>query len=352
MTVLLTPGPVQVSDSVLDAERYLSGHRSAEFRSIVGDCRDSLLRLSGADYVAVTTGSGTLAVESMLYSYLHRDEEVLCVSYGEFGNRIGTSLERRGARVHRLAMSVDEPLSFEHIEEKIKRHPVSAVTIVHNETGNGTSIRNLQEVTKKCKDAGLKVIVDSVSGFGCIPISLGNSGIDMLATCGHKGIASTPGIGIVAVSSEAYRGLHDSDVPAYLDIKKSLQFMEKDETPYTPSVSSFNALRRALKILEREGLNSRVERTSHLAFHVRKELQDNGFRVVGTEQTYSDSVINFHIQKQSAKAVQELFSLGYAVSRGLGELSGTTLRIGVMGEIDRAVVDNFLESLYSVDASP
>lgn len=350
MTVLLTPGPVEVAREVLDAERYLAGHRSGEFREIVSNCREALVSLSKGEYAAVTTGSGTLAVESMIYSYLRKGETVLSVSYGEFGNRFRESLRRRGCNVISLDKNTDDPLSFDEISVILDQNPsVTAVAFIHNETGNGTAINNLIDVSGKCKAMGLKVMVDSVSGFGLLPISLAGTGIDIFATCGHKGIASTPGVGIVAIGKGCYGEFADTDVPAYLDLKKSVHFMEKDETPYTPSVGSFNALSVALRILKEESIESRIQKTSDLASYVRNELKLNGYAVVGSDDTYSNSVINFRVSRNARQVVAELKNLGYLVAHGMGSLSESSIRIGIMGIADREILDRFLESLYSVD---
>lgn len=347
MTILLTPGPVQVPEEVLRAESYLTGHRTTEFRQTVRECRDMFLELAEAPHATITTGSGTLAVESMIYSYLTRKDHVLCVTYGEFGNRFAVSATKRGSHVSLLRKESGDPMKFDDIHEIMEKDSITAISLIHNETGNGTSIRNLLEITEKCKKAGLKVLVDSVSGFGLLPISLRDSGIDMFATCGHKGIASTPGIGIVAVSDYASEHLVDEDVPAYLDIRKSLKFMEKDETPYTPSTGSFNALKKALEILKKEGIGKRIERTSLLAVYVRNKLEENGFQIVGSRETYSDSVINFTVKRDAKTIVKEMKARGYIISPGMGELADKSLRIGIMGTTDQNVLSGFIEALVS-----
>lgn len=349
MTFLLTPGPVQIRREVLEAESYLASHRSAEFRDIVKECNEGILDLAKADFAAITTGSGTLAIESMIYSFLRKGDEVLNVEYGEFGNRLGGCLERRGIKVHSLQKKSEDALTFDEIEQNMEGKNLSAITLVHNETGNGTSIHNLEDITRKCKDAGLKVIVDSVSGFANHPISIKGTGIDMFATCGHKGIASTPGIGIVAMDSGVERELDDTGIPAYLDLKKSIKFMGKDETPYTPSVGSFNALRTALKFLREEGIDNRITRTAGLSSYVRKELENHGFHVNGSDRTYSNSVVNFSVRNEPKKLVGELLERGYLIAKGMGALADSTLRVGVMGSANREVLGEFLEALYAVD---
>ena len=97
--MILLPGPVEVPRSVRDAATYLNNHRSADFKRLVGESEILLNKFLGAKRTVMITGSGTLAVEAMIFSFLKPSEKVLAVSSGEFGNRMISSLRRRGCDV-------------------------------------------------------------------------------------------------------------------------------------------------------------------------------------------------------------------------------------------------------------
>lgn len=91
------PGPVNLHESVKKEIINLSSHRSEEFISLLRECYYNTLKLFNIDnhinkngdsfYSALfLTGSGTLAIESMINSYL-KHKKILIISNGFFGER-------------------------------------------------------------------------------------------------------------------------------------------------------------------------------------------------------------------------------------------------------------------------
>ena len=101
--MILTPGPVEVSSEVLSASQKHMPHRSEEFREILRKSLRVLRDTTKCQRVAITTGSGTTAVDMMVHSLLKTGEKVVSISYGEFGERLAESIRRRGCNLHVLA---------------------------------------------------------------------------------------------------------------------------------------------------------------------------------------------------------------------------------------------------------
>ncbi len=348
--MLLIPGPVDVPDSVLRSSAYVVNHRSTEFREIVGDCEKMMNGFAKSSKTVMTTGSGTTAVESMIFSLTEPGENVLAVSFGEFGERMIESLERRGLRVHTIRKGQNDSMSGEEIEQKLSEHgEIKSLFLVQNETGNGTSIRNLKQIARMAKTHGVRVFVDSVSAFGAVPVMVDDWGIDAMATCSQKGLASVPGLGIVCLGREISGNLSPrSDIPQYLDLGISLRFMQKNETPYTPSTGSFNALRTALKILDHEGIENRWKRHSTNAAFLRDFLSKSGADIIGNNGNYSDTVIAFNPHSDVNSIIEGLSSRGIVVSRGMGELNRNALRIGNLGMVSGREIMTFLNAYFDI----
>lgn len=344
--MMLIPGPVEVPDTVLRASAYVSNHRSAEFREIVKNSEEILSRISDSNHSVITTGSGTAAVESMIYSFIPPGENVVAVTFGEFGNRAIESLQRRGAMVHVMKKNENSTIGKGEMEDFIRRYPgTRTVFLVHNETGNGTAIRNLREVAQEANGLGAKVLVDSVSAFGAIEIYTDKWGIHAFASCSQKGLASVPGIGIVCIGSEGEnRMVKVHDLPAYLDLRTSLEFLEKHETPFTPSTGSFRALLAALRIFEREGPQKRWERHSDAAQYIREFMKKHGMAVIGREENYSDTVVAVEPKLPVVDVLKGLAQRDIVVSKGMGKDSNRFLRIGNMGIVDNVKVAKFLNA--------
>lgn len=348
--MLLLPGPVEVPDSVLKASAYVQNHRSQEFRNIVGETSELLKRFAGSSHALVTTGSGTEAVESVIYSMVSPGEKVLAVSGGEFGNRMVGSLRRRGADPTLLSKKHSEILSTDEIEDISRKNPgIKTLFVVHNETGNGTAHHNLKGIAETAKGLGMKVLVDSVSGFGGTEIKADAWGIDAFASCSQKGLASVPGAGIVCLSEDGTKHVLDTnDMPSYLDLSTSLKFMAKQETPYTPSTGTFRALLTALKILEREKPENRWKRHHDVSSFVREQLSKHNLPLYGNSNNYSDTVVAFKPPAPSPEIIKKLSERGISVAKGTKEEAEIMIRVGLLGLVDNRMAATFLNELYGV----
>ena len=137
-----------------------------------------------------------------------------------------------------------------------------------------------------------------------------------------------------------------TNTPFYLDLKTSLKFLEKNETAYTPSTGAFISLNFALKILEKEGFANRVKRITSSADFIRSSLSDNGVEIFGNKGTYSSTVVCFY--NNDPDMVKKLAEYGITVSKGMGNLANTTLRIGTMGMINNHYIEKFLNSYFKI----
>ncbi|MCL6014780.1 MAG: aminotransferase class V-fold PLP-dependent enzyme [Candidatus Thermoplasmatota archaeon] len=348
--MMLIPGPVEVSENTNEASKLVINHRSEKFRSIVKNSESLLNKFSDSTHSIMTTGSGTLAVESMIYSFTRPKEQVIAVSFGEFGNRLIESAERRGLMVHKISKSINEHISAGEISDFVSNHKeIRSIFMVHNETGNGTAIKNLKDLVRESKENGLKVLVDAVSSFGGLPVKVNEWGIDVMASCSQKGLASVPGIGIVFVGREASESLNSSpDIPKYLDAKIGIDFLKKGETAFTPSTGAFNALYNALLELENETIEGRNIRHARIAQLLRRKIIESGAKVYGNDSNYSDTVIAFEPSIPAAKLKAELMKQNIEVANGMGELNGKILRIGNMGIVSEKIALEFVDRYQKI----
>src|SRR3989344_4850608 len=91
--IMMTAGPVNITDSVKDAMIYSEmGHREPEFSNIYAQIRKNLLASFGVSdrhyCPIVVNGSGTSALETVISSIVHNGKKILVVDNGAFGERI------------------------------------------------------------------------------------------------------------------------------------------------------------------------------------------------------------------------------------------------------------------------
>lgn len=347
--MLLIPGPVNVPKSVEYEATKVINHRSDAFRDIVYKLENTLAKEFNSDRVALLTGSGTLAVESMVYSLLHKNEKTIIFTYGEFSNRLLDSIKRRGAIPIVYRKPFGEGFSIEEVKSAIEDNKdANAVALVHNETSTGIAFRDLKAVSRIVKDSGKKFLVDSVSGFAAYELYVNKWKIDAVATGSQKALASLPGMGFVALSSEGISELHSDDLPNYLDLGLSLKFQDKHETPFTPAVGLFFATLRAAELLEMEGIENRWNRHEACAKYLRNITSKLDFSLFGDDTNFSNTVVAGKTPLSPKVFISELRKRGIEISGGMGELKDKIVRIGILGVVDDRAISKLVTAMSDI----
>ncbi|MCE4602567.1 MAG: aminotransferase class V-fold PLP-dependent enzyme [Desulfurococcales archaeon] len=344
---LLTPGPVMARRSVLEAaSRQVISHRGPAFRGLMRGLQEKLAAILGlADgMVAVMPGSGTTAVDSMLWSLIPPRSRVTVLSWGDFGERIAKSLQARGATVRLARAPWGQALSLEEALEALEGSEYAAV--VHNETSTGVAYRQLKRLAEEASGMGVKLLVDTVSGLGGEHLSM-EWGIYAAATCSHKAIAAPPGVGMVALSREALKDLRErgtQGVPPILDLDKYRRFLEERmETPFTPPVNTLYALDKALEHILQQGIRNHIEAHRERA----AILYNAGPQPLPPGELRSNTVVALKVQ-DAHKVKEELERRGYIIAHGMGKLKNTIVRIGTMGDITTEDIRQVAEILASI----
>ncbi|QKQ99324.1 alanine--glyoxylate aminotransferase family protein [Metallosphaera tengchongensis] len=346
--MMLIPGPVNVPRSVAQSSSIIVNHRSDKFRRVVEDLELYLRKAFFSSRVALLTGSGTLAVESMVFSLLKRDEKVIVLTYGEFSERMLESIVKRGALPIVFRKPLGQMFSLEEVKKVLDNNKdATAIAFVHNETSVGMAFRDLKSVVSLGKQRGLKVLVDSVSGFGAYELRVNDWGIDAVATGSQKALASVPGLGLVGLSESGINELLE-DVPNYLNLKLHLKFQDKKETPFTPAVGAFFATLRAVEILHEEGVERRWRRHEACARFIREITRNVGFNLLGNEDNFSNTVVAGSPPISAKQTILELAKRGIEISGGMGELKDKIVRIGTLGVVDSRAVSRLKYALSDI----
>lgn len=336
--VLLTPGPVMMHERVVRAlSRQAFSHRSEEFRRVLDEVRSLLAGLAGGGEPLVLTGSGTLAVESMAWSLVGPGDNVLLVSHGEFGERLGDTLRKRGAAVTELAPSrPGEAVDIERVEAEIETGIYDAVALVYTETSMGLSYRAAERIAEKAHSHGAVVIVDAVSGFAGEHVPPPGK-VDAIATASQKALAGPPGLSFVIVSEDAARLLAEKGAPPgtpnYLDLGKVLRFhRERRETPYTAAVTLMPAMAEALRLIAETGLEEWIRRHRRRAEKLYTSIPGKGLEPLVENPEYRAwTLAAFRTPVPSSLLAKALLGRGVRVARGMGPLRDEVIRISTMG---------------------
>ena len=335
--LLMLPGPVPMPERVRYAMmRQAINHRSAEFGAVYADCVRVLKTAFGtANDLFVISGSGTAGMEAAVAN-VGRDREIACLVNGKFGERLYKISQRYG-KAHEIASEWGTPLNLEALERQLEQG-AQVVTLVHNETSAG--IKNpAQEVGRLARKYDALFIMDGITSIGGDEVDVDAWGVDIAIVGSQKCLAAPAGLAAVSVSGRAWERL-TKNPPFYLDLaayRKSAAGKPM-ETPYTPAVPLFFALREACLLVEEEGLANRIARHRKMAQAVRAAAQAWGlslFPKIDARHEYSTTAtaISYPAGIKDDEMRGIIKKMGIIIAGGQDHLKGKIFRIGSMGAI-------------------
>jgi len=329
---LFIPGPVEVEEDVLQAMAGpMIGHRAPEIGELIGAIRpmaEKLLRTSRPVYLM--TNSATGAMETAAINCIRR--KVLSCVNGAFSKRFAEICENHGYEVTRLEAEWGKPILPGMIKEKLDEGGYDAVTVVHNETSTGV-MSPLAEIA--CTVAGyddIVLLVDAVTSAAAVPIETEKLGIDALVTGSQKALALPPGLALCTVSERALERAKEKQLRGeYFDLLKIHKSWEKDQTPTTPAVPQFRALRKRLEKIHADEDAWYADIAAKCA--MTREWAKDRFGLFPDEEYASVSLTC--VENTRGTSIADLNSYlrehGFMLSNGYKDLKEKTFRIGHMG---------------------
>ncbi len=256
---LFTPGPLTTSRTVKQAMLRDLGSRDFAFIGIVRDIRERLVALAGArpgDYEAILMqGSGTFAVEAVFSSAVPPDGRVLIIINGAYGQRMEKICKTLKIETTVLEYPENTLPDTREIERTLKREVglITHVAVVHCETTTGI-INPIQKIGSLAKTAGARYIVDAMSSFGAVPISVPAAHIDYLVSSANKCIEGVPGFSFAIARRETLLETEGWARSLCLDLLDQWKGLEKNgQFRFTPPTHALLAFHRALAELDAEG---------------------------------------------------------------------------------------------------
>lgn len=348
---LRIPGPTPCPENVLQAmSKQMINHRGKEFGTLTHQVTSRLKELfQTKGDVFILTSSGTGAMEAAIVNSLSPGDKVLSLSNGVFGDRFATIAERFGAEVTRLAFEWGRAVDPDAAKRALESDPkIKAVLVTHNETSTGVT-NDLAAVANVVKQYDKLLLVDAISSLGCIDLQVDAWGCDVVVTGSQKGWMVPPGLAFVSVSQRGWQAHAEAKMPRfYWDFSKAKDFLGKGQTPWTPAVSVFYALGIALEMMAEEGLPNIFARHAHLGQRTREGVKALGLSLFADEKHASNTVTAISSpsgvdSKRLVDTVRE--EHGIVLAGGQGNLAGKIFRIGHLGFVTEADIDDVIAQL-------
>ena len=246
---LLTPGPVSIEASVLEAMTCCPSPADAAFISMMEDVRSRLLRVAGmrpAEYAAVlTAGPCAFALEATLTTLIPEESRVLVVCNGARAEAACRMLAREDIAFEKLETGFEQAAGAAEIAMLLdERSDITHVAVVHVDAVSG--LRNdLGEIGRAVRAAGRTFIVDADVSFGAASIDVLVSG----ANCGLKGVS---GLSFVLARRNILESSEGRARSVSLDLFEGLRRQEAGIENFLPP-QAVSALHAALDALDKVG---------------------------------------------------------------------------------------------------
>jgi aspartate aminotransferase-like enzyme len=298
------------------------------------------------------TGSGTVGMDAAVGSVIGREDKIVTISNGKFGERFMEIGERYGRAIP-VKFEWGTPFDLDKVEAALEGG-AKAVAMVHNETSVGLT-NPANEVGRLARKHDAVFIVDGISSVGGNEFPTDEWEIDIAITGSQKALAVPPGLAMVSVSPRAEERLGAKSASYYADLKAYLKSVRKSpvQTPYTPAVPLFYALQEALHMAAEEGFAARRARTAKQAEAVRsaaKALDIELFPQANEHSHYSNTVTAMKMPKgvTDDKLRGGMKKQGVVVSGGQEQLKGKIFRIGTMGVCSTPYILRTIQTLELV----
>jgi aspartate aminotransferase-like enzyme len=355
------PGPTEVRPEIFEAMSHpMIGHRGAQMISLLREVEPGLkdvFRTSRPVYIA--SASATLLMEAAVRNGVRR--RALCLVNGAFSGRFRDLVPDCGREAESYEVAWGESHEPEEVERLLLAGGFDAVTVVHSETSTGV-LNPLPEIAAAIRSAEQKLgeeillLVDGVTSVGGMIVESEAWKLDFLLTGSQKALALPPGLALGAASPRLLeRAATLSGRGQYLDLLEYESYIQRHQTPTTPSLSLIFGLAEQLRFIQAEGgIEGRAARHWAMAERCWRWTAEAagplGFSVLAREGRRSPTVTTIRVPDwlTGLPIVAAIKERGFTIGAGYGLLKEDTIRIGHMGDHSLDALDVLLNELFSI----
>ncbi|MBB5495853.1 2-aminoethylphosphonate--pyruvate transaminase [Paraburkholderia sp. MM5384-R2] len=358
---LLTPGPLTTALSTKQAMLRDWGSWDGDFRAMIAELRASLLAIAGdtaGDYDCVPLqGSGSYCVEAMLGSLIPRDGHALVLANGAYGKRAAITLGYLGRACTLLDKGDYLPPRGLEVERMLAADPsITHVVAIHCETSSGI-LNPLDEIAAAVARHGRKLLIDSMSAFGAVPLDVRQIACEAFVSSANKCIEGVPGFGFVIARKSALREAKGRSHSLALDLYDQWEVMNRTgQWRFTPPTHTVAAFIEALRLHRLEGGQpARLARYANNRDVLVAGMHELGFEPLLNGRWRSPIIVTFfspaHPSFEFARFYELMKEQGFIIYPGKLTVVDS-FRIGCIGQVDeqvmRRVVDACAQALRTM----
>lgn len=352
---LLTPGPLTTTDTVKQEMLFDHCTWDDDYKKITQDIRRELLALAhvlpegmsgeaaleNGEYTAILMqGSGTFGVESVFTSVIGKEDKVLILANGAYGERMTDIAAHADIKYDVYREHYNQVPRAEVVEEMLKKDStITHVAMVHSETTSGI-LNDIEAVGKVVKAQGKVFIVDAMSSFGGVDIPVKEWGIDFIISSANKCIQGVPGFSFIIANKKLLLESAGKARSLSLDLYDQWKTMSVDgKWRFTSPTHVVLAFSQALKEMKEEGgIVARCRRYTENNRLLIEKMGELGIRPYIDGEHQGPIITTFFYPENKKFTFSEMYEYikerGYAIYPGK-VTEAETFRIGNIGEIYR-----------------
>ncbi|OUJ18515.1 Serine-pyruvate aminotransferase/archaeal aspartate aminotransferase PucG [Methanonatronarchaeum thermophilum] len=331
----MTAGPTEISPRVRAAmnKEIQSPDFDEKFKVFYKKLIQKTKKIYRTDKdLLILGGEAILGLEAAVSSIIDKNNQVLCITNGFFGDGFIDFVEMRGGKPTTVKHPYDQPINIEKVKESLEKNNFKAATIVHCETPTGI-LNEIDELLNLLRENNITTIVDAVSSLAGTPVPTDK--IDICIGGSQKCFSTPPGLTTITVSQKAWREIEKHKQDTYYTSLKPWKdmWLENNQFPYSNLVTNLYALNESTDMILEEGINNvfkRHRKTHKTCIELCKNLNLDFYPK--KPETMSPTVTAIKIEGK-AKKIQKTVRKQNKIllSTGLGELQNDIIRIGHMG---------------------
>ena len=337
---LLTPGPLTTSYAVKEAMLRDWGSWDGDFRAMTQTMRDALLAM---------LGQGGEAFDCVPMQGSPRDGKVLVLANGAYGLRTAQTLHYLG-RDHIVLDKGDYlPPRGDEVARILADDPaITHVVAIHCETSSGI-LNPVEEISEVTYAAGRKLLIDSMSAFGAIPLEPSKIRYEALVSSANKCIEGVPGFGFIIARKTELEAAKGNSHSLSLDVHAQWAYMEKTgQWRFTPPTHVVAAFIQALHAHKAEGgVAGRGARYTRNRDVLVAGMRDLGFETLLANRWLSPIIVTFFCPADEKFKFDTFYELmkdkGFIIYPG--KLTAVdSFRIGCIGQMDEHVMHRVVDA--------